>query len=149
MNERPASWVVDASAMLPIVDLEPCSDRARQWYGGLDDRLAESATLDLFDVECANALWKRVRREQWPLEAAEQALSRVLNLPVRRVAAAEFVNDALRLAVTLGLSVYDACYLALALASGLPLVTADRRLAQGARTAGCDVLCFTDEPAVP
>lgn len=149
MNECPASWVVDASAMLPVVDREPCSDRARQWFEGVGDRLAASATLDLFDVECANALWKRVRRERWPLEAAEQALIRVLGLPVRRVAAAEFVSDALRLAATLGLSVYDACYVALALASGLPLVTADRRLAQGARTAGCDVLCLTDEPAAP
>jgi predicted nucleic acid-binding protein len=146
-----AGAVSDAmlAALVPQAPYDEIAAVLRQWYGGLDDRLTESATLDLFDVECANALWKRVRREQWPLEAAEKALSRVLNLPVRRVAAAEFVNDALRLAVALGLSVYDACYLALALASGLPLVTADWRLAQGARTAGCDVLCFTDEPAVP
>ncbi len=145
MNDLPASWVVDASAMLPVVDLEPCSERAREWFVGLGDRLAESATVDLFDVECANALWKRVHREHWPIEAAQTALSRVLGLPLRRVAVTEVVGDALRLAVGLGLSVYDACYVALAVASALPLVTADRRLARAARRAGCDVLCFTEE----
>ncbi len=77
------------------------------------------------------------------------ALDRVLALPFRRVAVGAIVGDALQLAVRLGLSVYDACYVALALACHLPLVTADRRLAQAARTAGCDALCLTEEPAAP
>lgn len=144
MNDRRLSWIVDASAVLPIVDVEACSGRAGEWFADAEDQMASSATVDLFDAECANALWKRVRRERWPLEVAELALDRILELPLRRIPIASVVGDALHLAVRLELSVYDACYVALAATSGLPVVTADRRMARAARTLGCEALCLTE-----
>lgn len=144
MSDRPPSWIVDASAILPIVDVEACSSRTGEWFADAEGRMASSATVDLFDAECANALLKRVRRERWPLEVAERALGRVLELPLRRIPIGDVVGDALRLAVGLELSVYDACYVALAATTGLPLVTGDRRMARAARAIGCDALCLTE-----
>jgi predicted nucleic acid-binding protein len=149
LTERVGPCVIDASAVLPVIASDTSSVRATRWFEAARDSLEDCLTVDLFDAECANALWKRVRWVPWPIDEAEVALDRVLALPFRRVAVGAIVGDALQLAVRLGLSVYDACYVALALACHLPLVTADRRLAQAARTAGCDALCLTEEPAAP
>ena len=149
MIRRVGPCVIDASAIVPVIANDSCSVRAERWFEAAQDTLGDCLTVDLFDAECANALWKRVRWVPWPIEDAAVALDRVLALPFRRVAVGVVVGDALRLAVGLGLSVYDACYVALAVASGLPLVTADRRLAQAARTAGCEALCLTERPHAP
>ncbi len=149
MTRRVGPCVIDASAIVPVVAHDSSSVRAERWFEGAQATLEDSLTVDLFDAECANALWKRVRWAPWPIEEAEAALDRVLALPFRRVTLGVVVGDALRLAVTSRLSVYDACYMALAVASGLPLVTADRRLARATRAAGCGALCFTEEPGDP
>lgn len=137
--------MVDASAILPIVDLERCTPRAEEWLVTVRRQTQESITVDLLDVECANALWKRVRRELWAPRRAEQALAQILELPFRRVPLGSVVSDALLIALTHGLSAYDACYVALARISGLQLVTGDQHMARAARTLGCEVLCFTEE----
>jgi predicted nucleic acid-binding protein len=137
--------VIDASAVLPIVDLERCTPRAEEWFAAVRRHTGESITVDLFDVECANALWKRVRRELWAQRRAEQALTQILELPFRRVSLATVVSDALLIAMTHGVTAYDACYVALARLATMPLVTADRRMARAARMVGCDVVCFTEE----
>ena len=145
MRDLGEPGVVDASAILPIVDLERCTPRAEKWLAAVRQGAEESITVDLFDVECANALWKRVRRELWTPRRAEQALSQILELPFRRVPLGTVVSDALLIALTHGLSAYDACYVALARISGLQLVTADRRMARVARATGCEALCFTED----
>lgn len=149
MKDSCGAGVVAASAILPIVDLERCTPRAEEWLATARGRTEESITVDLFDVECANALWKRVRRELWAPQRAEQALSQILELPFRRVPLGTVVSDALLIALTHGLSAYDACYVALARISGLQLVTADRRMAHVARAIGCEALCFTEDLDAP
>lgn len=119
--------------------------RAEEWLSAARRHLDESITVDLFDLECANALWKRVRRELWAPQRAEQALSQILELPFRRISLGTVVSDALAIALSQGLTAYDACYVALALASGLPLVTADRRMARVTRALGREALCFAEE----
>lgn len=149
MKGSGGAGVVDASAILPIVDLERCTPRAEEWLATTRRRAEESITVDLFDVECANALWKRVRRELWAPRRAEQALSQILELPFRRVPLGTVVSDALLIALAHGLSAYDACYVALARISGLQLVTADRRMARVARAVGCEALCFAEDLDAP
>lgn len=144
MTDDAEAYVVDASAVLPLIDYERCSPRAARWFAASRSRAAESITVDLFDVECANALWKRVRRELWGREDALRALDQILELPLRRVPLGSVVGDALLIALAHGLSAYDACYVALARISGLQLVTADRRMARVARAVGCEALCFTE-----
>ena len=63
-----------------------------------------------------------------PGDAAE-ALRLSLGLPLRREPLEGFVATAFASAITLGLSVYDACYWVLAEALEARLVTADRTLA--------------------
>jgi len=141
--------VVDASAILPIVDVEVCSPRAERWFAAARRHAEDSITVDLFDVECANALWKRVRREAWSREDAQRALGRILDLPYRRIPLRALVGDALDLGLTLEVTVYDACYVALAVVTGLPLVTGDRRLARAARAGGCEAVCLAEDAGTP
>ena len=70
-----------------------------------------------------------VRVERLTPKAALHGLDVVLQLPSRVSTSAELAPAALRLAVSRGLTVYDACYAVLAEAEGAVLVTADRRLA--------------------
>jgi predicted nucleic acid-binding protein len=143
--DQAGASVIDASAIVPIIAKEACSASAGRWFRAAQDHLASSVTIDLFDAECASAVWKRVRWSRWSIEDAELALGRVLALPFPRIAFREIAGEALRLAWRFEITVYDACYAALALSSGLPLVTADKRLARAARQAGCEVVCFADE----
>lgn len=83
---------------------------------------------DLFDVECANVVAKAVRHGRLGLDQAESALRLLCTTPGRRVTSDLLVEAALTLALSLSLSVYDACYAALAVLLDVPLVTADARL---------------------
>ena len=75
------------------------------------------------------------------MEEAELALDRVLALPFPRMPFGEIAGEALRAGrATSSITVYDACYVALAATTGLPLVTADRRMARAARAVGCGLL---------
>jgi predicted nucleic acid-binding protein len=121
--------VVDASVGIKVCIAEPFSDRA-------DALLASAAadppaTLwvpDLFYVECANILWKHVRRSGHPPDKARLDIQKLRALRLRSVPTADLAEDALALALAHGLSASDACYVALALREQVPLITADQRL---------------------
>lgn len=80
-------------------------------------------------AETANALSLYVRAGRLtPLQSA-RALAEVLRLDIRLEPLRSLVGAALEQALRLGISVYDAFYLALAEQAEAVLVTADRRLA--------------------
>ena len=83
----------------------------------------------LFDIECANILWKYVRRFGYAAEDAQRNLRWLQELALVRAEPPGLLEKALRVAIAHDVSVYDACYVALAAALNVPLVTADRRLA--------------------
>ena len=85
----------------------------------------------VWELEVSNALGKAVMRAKLPLSRALEIWTELLLLPIRRVSVAG-VPELLRLAVKYDLSVYNTCYLQLALAHGLPLATNDRKLAEAA-----------------
>ena len=122
-----SSFVVDASVAVKWVVAERDSEAAV--------RLAEHDLLapELLIVEAGNALWSKGRRgELSDVEAADR-LEALLVMPVLLVPSPGLAARALDLALGIGLTVYDALYLALAQARGVPLVTADRRLLALAR----------------
>lgn len=57
-------------------------------------------------------------------------------LEIEPVSVEDSLGRVRALAAAHGLSVYDACYMDLAMRLGLPLATVDDRLAEAARTAG-------------
>jgi predicted nucleic acid-binding protein len=83
----------------------------------------------LLYLEVANALLRAQRSQRLSPPAARALLGAVRRIPARSVAVERLVEEALALATSRGLSVYDACYAALAETVDAPLVTADRRLA--------------------
>lgn len=117
--------IVDASVAVQWYVPERDSERAHA--------VAEGRKLlapDLLAMECANVLWKYVRRGEASRTKAAEALDLLRTAPISWVRDLEMVSDAQRLSIELNHPVYDCLYLALALRNGVPVVTADRRFAQ-------------------
>ena len=129
--------VVDASVGIKLFLVEPLSERA----DALFDHLTNSPPVrfyvpDLFFIECANILWKYVRRFDYPAETAQQDVIDLIRLPLQSVSTAALASDALALAIEYDSTAYDAAYVALAWRLSLPLITADEALVR--RFAGAD-----------
>jgi predicted nucleic acid-binding protein len=94
---------------------------------------------DLFWPEIGNILWKSVRAGRISGESAYEAIDWLHALKIPTSPTMLLLGDAVRIAVSFERTVYDSLYLALAIASGRPLVTADERLANavGARLPIC------------
>jgi predicted nucleic acid-binding protein len=124
--------VVDASIAVKWFVEEVHADAARCL---LADVYALSAP-DLLWPECGNILWKKV--QQGELTAQEARLIREgLELQPLHISPCRLLFEpALEIALDTGRTVYDSCYLALAMLTESPLVTADQRL--------CNALRHTD-----
>jgi predicted nucleic acid-binding protein len=117
--------VVDASVALKWYVPEPDSDRARRILGGGDELIAP----DLLVAEFGNILWKKVRRgELADAEAEEIAEQFTSRCPVLIRPSGPYLRPALEIGLRLQRTVYDSLYLALAVADGAQMVTADARL---------------------
>jgi predicted nucleic acid-binding protein len=82
--------------------------------------------------EVANTLVKYVRAGAMSGGMALERLEQILEAPLAVHPTRSLARRALGFAVLRNLSVYDACYLALAVGYDAVLVTADRRLAEAA-----------------
>jgi predicted nucleic acid-binding protein len=122
--------VIDASVAVKWVLSESDSDAAVALRG--EDLIAP----DLWFVEAANALWRRVRIGEITAEEAAARFSELANAPIASVVMEPYLDQALKLATEIGHPVYDCLYLALALQHDTHVVTADRRFAAAAGAAG-------------
>ena len=139
--------VVDASVGIKLFLVESLSDCADALFDHLkDDPPARFYVPDLFFVECANILWKYVRRFGYPAEAALQDISNLTGLPLRVASTATLAREALALAVEHSSTAYDAAYVCLAGRLSLPLVTADELLVRRFRGTDLDVCFLGDWP---
>jgi predicted nucleic acid-binding protein len=114
--------IVDASVALKWVLNEDDSLLARALAGR-----EELAAPDLLWSECANGLWRWVRRGVLSGRVAHERFAALRRAPVALTAAEGLLVRALMLAVELGYPVYDCVYLALAVQQGRQVVSADRR----------------------
>ncbi len=120
-------FVVDASVAVKWVIAEGGSDSAERL---LDHPLVVP---DLLFAECANILWKKVRRGEVTREEAEIAARTLEQADLTVVSARAYMGPATAIAIDLDHPAYDGVYLAVAAALGLRLVTADDRLVRKAR----------------
>jgi predicted nucleic acid-binding protein len=126
------AFIIDASVAVKWVLDEADSDAALQL--GKHHLLAP----DLLDTECASVLWKAARRGALSAAEAAERLAVIGQAAIERLPGAVLLPGAMHHALQLGHPVYDCLYLEAAVWTGLPLVTADRRMARLALP-GCSV----------
>lgn len=112
--------IVDTSVAVKWAVAEEGSDRALLLYGG------DVVAPDLLRPELANALVKKVRRGEIGALQAEAAYAEI-EATLTFIPTPGLWRRALAVALALDHPAYDCGYLALAEATGMKVVTADRR----------------------
>ncbi len=89
---------------------------------------------DLLVAELGNILWKKVRRGEISADEGGVIVDAFLTAcPLALWPSGPLLRPALEIATAFDRTVYDSLYLAVALAEGVPLVTADERLENALR----------------
>jgi predicted nucleic acid-binding protein len=122
--------VIDASVAIKWVIDEPGTKEALSL---LRHRLFAP---DLLVAECANILWKKVRRRELTLEEAGLAARLLQRADIELAPMRALLEPATKLAIALDHPAYDCTYLALAESMSCDLVTADQRLSTKALPRG-------------
>ncbi len=135
-----SNFVLDAFLALQWF-LEDEADR--QYSLGVLASLSESRAFvpPIWFYEIGNGLLMAYRRQRITLEQIDGFLARMRALPidVAQQAPSE-VLELPRLAITHGLTNYDAAYLSIALLSRLKLATKDKNLRRAAAQAGVEIV---------
>ena len=115
--------VIDASIAIKWVVEEDGTPEALRILG-----TRPLSSPDLLLAECANILWKKVRRAELTRDEAIMAARLLQRADMEILPTRALMETATRLAIELDHPAYDCVYLALALENGWPFVTADDRL---------------------
>jgi predicted nucleic acid-binding protein len=130
-------WVVDASVVVKWILPESGSDAARAFLGRAATERSMLLAPELLWAEVANTLWKKASVGGGLHESeARAALLALLGSPISVVPQAGMAAAALQLGLALGITAYDALYVAVAEARDGVLVTFDTRLARKLRSGG-------------
>lgn len=115
--------VIDASIALKWVVEEEGTSEAL-----ILRRRAKAIAPDILPAECANVLWKKVRRGELSRDEAFLAARLLQAADIELLPTRSLLAPATRLAIELDHPAYDCFYLALAEECGCRFVTADDRL---------------------
>jgi len=127
--------VIDSTAIVKYFSREPGWEKVKQVL------LEGVVTLDLSVKELANALWKKVVRNEMSYEVAQEIIRDMVEGKALRMESQEnHLVDAFKIAVEANITVYDALFIALAKKKELELVTCDAAQAEAARKLGAKVL---------
>jgi predicted nucleic acid-binding protein len=88
---------------------------------------------DLLIAECANVLWKKVRRHELTVEQALYAANLLQHAELELLPTRSLLADAAAIAINLDHPAYDCVYIALAAANDCRFVTADEALVRKLR----------------
>ena len=125
------SYILDASVaakwLLPRAG-EPLSGEATQLLRDFSAGSVDFSVPDLFWCELANVLWKAVGVGRISSDAASSAIEHATRLAFKTEPTKPLLPEALKIATRFQRTVCDSVYVALAIASRCPLVTADERL---------------------
>jgi len=125
-----STFVIDASVAIKWVIDEPGTTEA------LSLRRHRLLAPDLLVAECANILWKKVRRKELSADEALLAARLLARSDMEFEPMRALLEPATRLAIALDHPAYDCAYLAVAEARGCDFVTADAALRRKVLSAG-------------
>jgi predicted nucleic acid-binding protein len=115
------TWIVDTSVAVKWAVAEEGAELAAPFLGG------DVVAPDLLRSELANALWKKVRRNEIGTLQAVAGFAAIEDA-LTFLATDHLAARALDIALAITHPVYDCLYLALAESTGLQILTADRKL---------------------
>ncbi len=121
-------YVIDTSVLVKYAIPAEYNDSVERIVSLHQESGIQLIAPDFIFVECANVLWKVARRVETPVEDVMERLDRLRRINIRLVSQADLLKDALRLALDINITVYDALYCALAQRENAELITEDRRL---------------------
>jgi predicted nucleic acid-binding protein len=128
-----STFVIDASVAIKWVVDESGTNEA------LLLRRHRLLAPDLLIPECANILWKKVRRQELSEDLALVCAGILARSDIEFEPMAALMEQATRFSVLLGHAAYDCFYLALAMARDCDFVTADKVLQRKVQSAGLPV----------
>jgi predicted nucleic acid-binding protein len=124
-------FVVDASVGAKWATpelIEPLAGRANEFLRQYVTGSVRILVPDLFWLEIGSVLWKAVRRGIITPDLAQLGISAMTARGIPTLPTQPVMSEALKIAVDYGRTVYDSAYVALAVATGSQLLTADERL---------------------
>lgn len=124
--------VFDASVLVKIVVPEAGTSEALVAFSSCDERIAPDWAM----LECAHALWRKAHAGAHSADLMRLAFEGLRRADLTLVASESLAEAAFAIALELDHPVYDCAYIALALAEGATLVTADAALAEVSERAG-------------
>lgn len=144
-------YVIDCSVYIKHLIPDPLSDKADILLSHLGQSGTEFFVPDLFYIECTNVLLKYIRAGQYTISDLSDDMEELRLLPLQSTCTSELMNDAINIAVSQGISAYDACYVALAQQVSAPMLTLDIKLVNKLAGTPYDVRNFGIEeiPSLP
>jgi len=138
--------VIDASVAIKWLVEEPGTSEA------LLLRRHRLSAPDLLTIECANVLWKKLRRKELTEEEVVLAARLLERADIELAPMRPLLTAATKLSIGLDHPAYDCAYLALAEALGCAMVTADEALCRklaGSKLLSSKVIALADAPTIP
>lgn len=108
---------------------EPLTNESLRLFQRYRDGDVDFVVPDIFWAELGNVLWKGARRGRWSRNDAENTAADFEARRFTTVSSLALLPEALKIAFAYDRSVYDSLYAALAVQTGVDLITADERLA--------------------
>jgi predicted nucleic acid-binding protein len=128
-----STLVIDASIAIKWVIGETGTEAALSLR-----RRAKLIAPELLVAECANVLWKKVRRNELSRDEALLAARLLQGADLELLPTRSLLEAAAMIAIELDHAAYDCVYLALAAANNCRFVSADERLLRKVRQSGGD-----------
>jgi predicted nucleic acid-binding protein len=108
--------------------IDPLADRADRFLRAYVDGTIKVIVPDLFWLEIGSFLWKAAKHGAITSLLARRALKAMLNRDFPTMPSRAFLVEAFKIAADFDRTIYDSTYVAMAVATGTELITADERL---------------------
>lgn len=138
--------ITDSGVVVKWFVDEPYSTEARRVLRAYRAGSVSLLAPDLLYAEVGNIVWKKQQFQGLPANTAGRVPRAMRQLDISLTSARLLLDDAHRLAVAHGRTVYDALYLALSVREKCRFVTADERLVNAVGAAFPDMVWVANWP---